>query len=113
MPIKYIGALVFLWIVAAMVGAIIEGATLSGNETGVLDDLTSWTEVKTTESWGVFRAVGALPGFFSALFTVLTFDFAFFDGTWELVRWFVLVPLMVTVVFGLIVTFLGIFQRQI
>jgi len=113
MPIKYIGALVFLWIVAAMVGAIIEGATLSANETGTLHDLTSWQEVKTTESWGAFRAIGALPGFFSSLFTIMTFNFAFFDGQWELVRWIILVPLMVTVVFGLIVTFLGIFQRSV
>ena len=113
MPAKYLALLVFLWVVAAVLGGVIEGAALGENETGVLNILTSWAEVNTAESWSIVKVVQALPSFFSSLFELMTFDFAFFDGGWELVRWFLFVPLMVTVVFGLITTFVGIFQRTI
>ena len=113
MPAKYLALIVFLWVVAAVLGGVIEGATLSSNETSVLDNLTSWSEINTAESWGTFKFLTALPSFFSSLFTLMTFDFAFFDGGWELVRWFLFVPLMVMTVFGLVVTFLGLYQRLI
>lgn len=113
MPVKYIGLLVFLWVVAAIVGGVIEGAAMSENETGVLNDLMSWSEVSTSEAWGPLKVIAALPDFFGSLFNLMTFDFAFFDGQWELVRWVLLAPLMATVVFGLIITFVGVYQRSI
>ena len=113
MPIKYIALLVFLWVVGAIVGGVIEGSTLGVNETGVLNNLMSWSEVSTSEAWGPLKVIAALPDFFKSVFDLMTLDFAFFDGHWELVRWLLFAPLMATVVFGLIITFIGVYQRSI
>lgn len=113
MPAKWIGFIVFVWIIGAMVGAVLEGSFISANETSVLNQLMGWQEITSQESWWPVKFIGALPDFFNGIFRLLTFDFAFFYGGWELVRLVLLAPIIATVVFGLIIMFFGLFSKEV
>ncbi|KKN27431.1 hypothetical protein LCGC14_0864830 [marine sediment metagenome] len=51
-----------------------------------------------------FRFMAALPGYFTALVQMVTWDYPFFDGDWNYFRYFLLLPLSIAMTFGLITT---------
>ena len=93
---KYLAMLVFIWVVGSLMGAVIEGSTLGIGEQGVLDDLLSWKELQIDQVWDVFKIPVAVGNFFVAMFSMLTFRFAFLEDNYyaQLFRWIVLSPII-------------------
>ena len=117
MSAKWIGFLVFIWIVAAILGCISEGQSVLGENTTeyqTVNDLLWFTQVKSTEVWGTLLSPGTHINFFNALFKLLTLDFPMWaDYPYSIVRWLVGAPIVATIVFGLIIMFFNTFQRTI
>lgn len=111
---KYIAFFMFVWVGGAILGAILEKAFVGEGQRSVLDDLTFWQKIQSEESWGFWEIPGAVPGFFTALFRMMTLNFNFVQGTdFELYRWFIVLPLVGLFVYGLVMTVIGIFTKDL
>ena len=109
----YIGLLVFVWILASIMGAVIDAGAIGDTSTATdLNNVLGWTSYRSTEFTTPYTFVGFLPVFFGSLFKLLTFDFSFLQDEWELARWIILSPIIAIFVFGITTMFIGFFQRQ-
>lgn len=87
-----------VWIIVAILGGIIEGAYFGGGEAGIFNTLTN---LPLFSDEGSFTGK-AVATFFSAdswgaLFSILTFDFAFFSGATEIFRWVFFMPFALSI----------------
>lgn len=111
---KWIAFFIFIGLVGSLFGAIVEGAYLGEGQRGVLNQLSVWQKIQEEQSWGFWEVVGVIPGFFAGLFNLMTFNYAFIQGTeWELYRWIIFGPLIGLFVYGLVMTLAGLFSRNV
>ncbi len=110
---KYIAFIFFIWITGSILGTVMEQEQFGSTEETTLSQLTVWQEISSEESWGLFDVVSLVPGFFTALFQILTFQFAFITGPLVYIRWIVLAPITAMIMWGLTVVFIGILRRGI
>ena len=110
---KWILFVVFLFILMQLAGMVIEGSTMSGDVRDALNTISSWGIIHETQTFGLLDYVKAPFNYFGALWTVLTYDSPVFDGSFEIVRWIFVAPILAAVGFGLVVLFFGAFQRTI
>ena len=119
MPAKWIGFLVFVWVVAVILGSIPQGETLASNETvtNPVQGLMSYTEW-----WSQAEGVGTLTfpvmhrEWLGYLFDILLLDLPLFGGAgspFQIIRWLIVGPIIATVVFGLVLLFTSVFQRTV
>lgn len=113
-PIKYVGLIVFIWIVGAIFGATLDAAIpLQEGKTSDLNILMNFGIVESQQSWGPVGFVAPIADFFGALYRILTFQFSFIYGSWIYVKWIILAPIIATVVFGLVILFISLFTRAL
>lgn len=122
---RWVGFLVFVWVMAALAGSVGEGQVLiAGNTTlakeamGPVQGMMYYTiAFQEMQGWGQLLELPAMSaGFFGHLFRMLLLDFPIFgaaDSPWQLVRWIVLAPIIATIVFGLVVWFLMQLRRTV
>ena len=112
---KYIAMIIFLYVTGSILGGILEDVYLSGTtEQSTISKLTSWEQVNSEEdSTYVFEVGKAITGALGAVFSMLTFDYAFITGDWELFRWIVLAPMMGLIAWLIISTFLSLFTKNL
>lgn len=121
MPMKWLAFLVFIWISSAILGEVIAEGQIGSSTGGVdyesnLRILTGYTIVGSEETWGVMNIVGAPLRWAQALYNVLFFKTAqetFLTGPAVYVTWLVLGPIIAATVWGLIYTFIAIFQKAL
>lgn len=110
LPAKTVGAVVFIWVIAALIGGIYEVSYLGGSDQTLLNKVLFYNIVTTEGTWGTTELVGGPVGYMEALWKMATFQFSFITGEWELVRWIVFGPLTAIVVYGLVLTVIGILR---
>ncbi len=115
---RYIAFIVFVWIISSFFCALLQSVQLDASgrgEEAVLSELMSWREVDTSSTEGVYNLVTGTLGFFSALFKIITFQPAkdMLTGNWQWIYWFIFVPIICLVVYGLVMMFIGIVRRNI
>ena len=112
---KWIGFLFFIWVMAALVGSVVEGSNLLENASSmnIAQNITSYKESWAETDVGPIRMPSPNPAFFGSIYKMMTLDFPIFDGGWELVRWIVLGPIAATIVYGLVSGFFGIFRKTV
>ena len=113
---KYLTLILFVWITGAIMGAGMEGVQpglTGGDEKTALDKIMIWKNVKFEDITATFSVVSATGGFFTGLFEIMFFQFGFLEGNTyaDLFRWVVLGPLLIAVIWGVIVTLVGVFSR--
>ena len=113
---KYLSLILFVWITGALMGAAMEGnqpGLTGGVEKTALDQIMIWKNVKFEDITDTFSVVSATGGFFSGLFSLMFFQFGFLEGNLyaDAFRWVVLGPLLIAVIWGVIVTLVGVFSR--
>lgn len=108
---KYIAFFVLLFIVGTVLGLVIEEGTIGEGQTSTLNSLLFWQELGSEESWGLLKTLGFVKDYFQALWNVLFWNFAFFEGPWMWVKWLIWIPLMAMAVWGLVMTFISLIQR--
>ena len=113
---KYLSLLLFLWVAGAIMAATMEGnqvGVLSGKETTALDQIMIWKNIKFEDISDTFSVVGATGTFFSGIFNLMFFNFGFLQGNVyaDLFRWIILGPLLIAIIWGVVVTLVGVFSR--
>jgi len=108
---KYIAFFVFIFIAGTILGLVIEDSSVGSSQQSTLNSLLIWQEMDTEETWGVMETIGFARAYFPALFKAFIWDFAFFTGQWIYLKWIIWAPLMAMAIWGIILTFLSIFQR--
>ena len=116
---RWVGFLVFLWIICALMSGVIEGAVVGSSESSALNKVLGWTQYTSTQYTTPYTFIGPLGDFFSGLFDLMTFralslmQGSFMGFDLELVRWIILSPFIAIFVFGMLSMFIGFFQKQV
>lgn len=118
MSAKWIGFLVFVYVVAMIIGSIPTGEVLATNSTvtSPVQGVMSYVEVWSEQDWGTLVSLSTHLNFFRNIFQMLILDFPLFGGInspWQIVRWLVMGPVIGTIIFGLIILFVSIFRRTV
>jgi len=92
---------------------ISEGAAISTNTTDPLNTVMGWQTSQTTSDYNTMEIIGNKPGFFNGIGTLLSADWAFWKGDWEIYRIIIWSPIVATIVVGLILTFFAVFTKSI
>lgn len=113
----WIGAAIFMWVIAILVSSMFVGESLADNETVIsrVQSTLSYTEVWEEEDVGTFTSVSNAQDYFSDIWKIVTLkDLPLFgdeNSRWQIVYWLVVMPIVATVVFSLIILFINIIQR--
>ena len=115
---RWIGFLIFVWVIAAIIGSVPVGEVLVLNETAVspVQGVLNFTEVWTEQDWGTLVTPSFHLDFFKNVFALLLLDLPLFgepNSPWQIVRWIVLAPIIGTVLFGLVTLAMSIFRRNV
>lgn len=110
---KVVAAVVFVWVVAALLGGLYEMQWLGGTEQTLLNKILFYNIVTTEGTWGTTELAGGPLGYLEALWRMATFQFSFVTGEMELVRWIVFSAFTAYFVFGLVMTVIGILRGTI
>jgi len=118
MSARWIGFLVFVWAIAAVIGSVTVGTNLfaDANTTEPIQGIMDYSETWSAEGWGMFVKPEAHAGFFGDVFKIMTLNFPIFGpagSPWQYIRWIILGPIIATVVFGMITLFASIFRRDV
>lgn len=119
MPAKWVGFLIFIWVIAILLGSVPQGEVLANNETvsDPVQGLLSYTQVWSQQSWGSQLVYPIMhPEWLGDLFDLLLLNVPLFgdsDSPFQIVRWIVVAPILGTMVFGLVMLFISIFQRTV
>lgn len=107
---KWIIFIVMVWVILALLGGIIEGAYLGSGEASVLNTMMN-APIFTGEGNFFVNAAATFfdSAFWGALFTMLLFDFAMFEGTMAIFQWLFFMPIAI----GVIVSFSLAFFRGV
>jgi len=108
---KYIAFFTFIFVVGTILGLVMEEGVVGASEQSTLNTLLVWQQVGSEEAWGTLDIVAFVPQYFGALFKAAVWDFAFLDGQWIYIKWIVWAPLMAMFIWGLVITFITIFQK--
>lgn len=115
MAAKWLGFLVFIWVIAAIIGSVSEGEVLAGsNQTTTLNKVLVYNTSVSEEGWGTLLLPTTHITFFDGMWEMMTLDFPLFgepDSPWQIIRWIILAPIMATIVLGLIILVMSIFRR--
>lgn len=121
---RWIGLIVFMAIIMAILGSVSQGQDLAyAVEGGEIMDpninaIMVYTEAWQRFDWGTLVNPMTHVEYFSALFKILvgqqSLKAVFPDATpWMWVWWIMWLPIIATIVFGIIMLFIGIIQRAI
>ena len=115
MSVKYIGMLVFFFVIFQVCLIPLGNAALNENAQHNLNVLSSFGVIQEGQTFGFFKYVKAPFLYFESLFEVMTSSQSspMFGGSFEIIRWLVIAPMLAMVVFGLIIIFFGVFQRNV
>ena len=107
---KVVAAIVFIWVIAALLGGFMEGAYLDGSDQALLNKVLFYNPVVTEGTFGATEVVSNPTGYFDGLWKLATFQFAFITDGSYLVWWIVFAPLTAFLVYGIIMTVIGILR---
>jgi len=118
MPNKWIGFIIFVWVVCMFMGATFEhhttvaGTWEGGTQESTLEYLLNVKNIATkTDQAGGVHFVGFNADYFSTLWQIFTWDFTFLRDTgYEMLRWIVLMPFSIACAFGLLYSFIQLLQ---
>ena len=83
------------------------------DEKSTLDKIMIWKNVQFQDVTDILSIISASKDFFSGIFEMLFFKFSFLENNpyADAFRWIVLGPLLIAVIWGMVVTVLGVFSR--
>lgn len=111
MSSKYIMFLGFCWIGCTFVALAIEGSFFNTEELNTINALTGYSTLDMGGVWGIPKLA---IGFFTTGFPkLIMWDYSFFTGNYEIIRWFLIATLSLGAVWGMISLFVSILQRAL
>ena len=123
MKTAFIGFIVFVWVILAVLIVVWADDSLAnstmvvaGNTTTVADSInviTSFNILEWTELFGVIPIPMFNMYYFETFLTMASWDFAFFSGTMEYVRWIIFMPITAMFVFGIMILLISLIQGAV
>jgi len=107
MQFKWVVLVTSIWILLALLGGVMEGAYLTGGEQSTLNTIMSSKVMTSTTIWGRIAGVFTDGAFWNALFSMLMFDFAMFEGEWVILQWVFFLPILVAFVVTVLLAIFG------
>lgn len=110
MKTSWIIGLFTLFIVLSLISGIIELAYLGGSESHSNVFSTLFTaEIDTSTSiWGtIWSSLILTKDIILAIWSALWFDYAFFEGQYQIIRWALLLPVSVGLIFSVLLAARG------
>lgn len=116
---KWVVFAVFVWIIGMFLGSTFEYHTdsdwVGADKETTLEYLLDAKNISYSQSdTGTWNFVGFNTEYFTTLWSVMTFDFTFFNddvnsGT-EMIRWIIFVPVAIGVIYGVLYAFIQLIQ---
>ncbi len=115
MKIGMFAALCMISMCGVFLSNIMNGETTADQDARDFTEMSRTTVIETTTDTGSTSLTNAVSGFFSRIVEFLTWDYAFFEGGFEWIRWFILTPITAAFAAGFILMFAssiwGLFAR--
>ena len=105
---KMFSFMAFVWILSTLICLIVEGSWFGGPERTVINDLSAFTTLKIG---GLVPIPAPNLFFFRGVFRMLLWDYSFYTGMFEIVRWILLVVFTGSVVWGVLEKFAPVFAN--
>jgi len=105
MKVAWFGFLCMIWISGMFLTNIINDTYITDSSAEELTTITSTTVIETTTDTGSTSLTNAIRNFFSNIIKFLSWDFAFFEGGFEWIRWFLLTPITAVFAAGFVLMF--------
>ena len=108
MSTKFMNFLAMVWFLSVLISLIVEGSMMGTVENRVINDLSIISSIKVG---GLVPIPTFNIYFFRGVYRLLTFDYAFYVGSWQVVRWFWMCILSPGAVWGIGQTFAPVFAN--
>lgn len=111
---KWVVFVVFIWVVIALCGGILDYSFMTENQSDSLNKVLSFGIIETELDSGAsfLNYVVAPFVFLSGLWDMATLNYDWMKGDYEIFRWLIVAPLIAGTVWGLILSFVGSVQKQ-
>lgn len=104
---NWIAGLSLAFVLGTIISCVIEGVYVGAEQMNVLNELCGYTTIGTG---GLMEIMKLGAGFLThGLPKVLLWDYAFFEGPFEIIRWF-FIPLSIAVIWGMVQVFISVAQ---
>jgi len=104
MRMEFIYLMAIMVVVGTFLSALVEDDYVGEEEIGDYNTISSYQVVKYN-SEGEVNIPGSIGGFFGIVMKLLTWDYAFFEGGFQWIRLFILMPITTMIIIGFIITF--------
>jgi len=105
---KMFSYMAFVWIMSTMICLVVEGSWFGGSERTVINDLSAITSINIG---GLVPIPAPSLFFFRGVFRMLLWDFSFYTGMFEIVRWIWLIVFTGGAVWGVMEKFAPVFAN--
>ncbi len=99
MSTKFMNFLAMCWFLSVLINLTIEGGNLGATEATVINDLSILTALK---AGGLVGFPTAAIHFSRGVYRLLTWDYSFYQGSWQYIRWFWMITLSSGAVWGIL-----------
>ena len=102
MPLKWIAFAAMIWIGGMVLGGLMEGDSMfSDNVRGMASGAAAPTSICSPTSW---------MGWLNSLIDIFLLRFTIFEGDYAIIRYLLLGPIIITMMFALVTTLVGFFS---
>ncbi len=108
MTTKYLNFMALSWFLSVLICLTLEGSQLGAAENRVINDLFVFTTLKIG---GLFALPAASIYFFRGVFRLITFDYSFYTGGYQILRYLWIVLLSPGAVWGIITFFIYVYTE--
>ena len=105
---KMFSYMAFVWILSTMICLVIEGSWFGGSERTVINDLSAITSINIG---GLVPIPAPSLFFFRGVFRMLLWDYSFYTGMFEIVRWIWMIVFTGGAVWGVMEKFAPVFAN--
>src|SRR3990167_5218338 len=100
--------LTMVWFLSVLISLVIEGSFISASENRVINDLVLMGSLKIG---GLIPIPSFNLYFFRGVVRILTWDYSFYTGGWEIIRYFWLITLTPGAIWGISQVFAPVFAN--
>ena len=102
MSTKFMNFMTMCWFISVLICVVVEGGYFGEAERTVINDLTG---IQSLKIGGLTAIPAVVTSFFRGLYHIMTWDYVFYTGSWEIIRWMWLLILTPGVIWGATVVF--------
>ncbi|KKN26132.1 hypothetical protein LCGC14_0877770 [marine sediment metagenome] len=103
---KWLIFLLTVWVFGGVFGLILEGGYLGDDQGSVINVLLNSKVITATGVLGKIAGVFTDTAMWGAIGSLLVWDFAFWEGSLEIVRWIIFIPVTIAMLFSMLMAWI-------